>query len=108
MTIYVDALIEWGAPGQYKGEHAAQAERVGARNGHRWCHMVADEADCEELHAFAGKLGLKREWFQGDHYDLTPVKRVLAVRMGAVEVDRKGIVGIWRKQRAAREERHGD
>ncbi len=29
----------------------------------QWCHMVSD-LDEAELHAFARKLALKREWFQ--------------------------------------------
>ena len=29
----------------------------------RWCHMVSDTSE-EELHAFAARIGLKREWAQ--------------------------------------------
>lgn len=56
-----------------------------------WCHMVSDTSE-EELHAFAARLGLKREWAQlrpkasAAHYDLTPRRRTLAVKLGAVEV----------------------
>lgn len=99
--IYVDELLEWGAAGQYRGKDAAQAERVGARNGHKWCHMFADEADCEELHAFASKIGMRRDWFQGDHYDLTLSRRNMAVALGAKQVARAEAVAIWRKQREA-------
>lgn len=53
--------------------------------------MFADDA--KELHSFALKLGMKRDWFQPDirlpHYDITEKKRVIAVRIGAIEVDRK-------------------
>jgi len=56
-----------------------------------WCHMFADEVD--ELHEFAKRLGLRRSWFQNDerlpHYDVTENKRREAVRLGAVEVDRR-------------------
>src|SRR5574337_223693 len=45
------------------------------------CHLTADTL--EELHAFAAKLGLKREWFQ-DH--LTPRKRLAAKMFGATFV----------------------
>jgi hypothetical protein len=47
-------------------------------------HLISDH-DIEELHAFARKIGLKKEWFQDKrnkdfyypHYDLTtPNKRV--------------------------------
>jgi len=55
------------------------------------CHLEADTL--EELHAFAARLGLRRAWFQehnmGDHYDLTPSKRELAVKLGAVEQNRQ-------------------
>jgi hypothetical protein len=52
-------------------------------------HMQADSLD--ELHAFAARLGLKREWFQSrpnrpetDHYDLTCSRRDTAILAGAI------------------------
>ena len=51
----------------------------------RWCHMATD-GDVEELHAFAARLGLRRAWFQRDHYDLPPHGRAAAVALGAEEV----------------------
>src|SRR3954464_12283249 len=50
-----------------------------------WCHMVSDES-FEELHAFAAALGIPRERFQRDHYDLPPALRARAVAHGAQEV----------------------
>src|SRR5215218_7196250 len=50
-----------------------------------WCHMTTD-GDFEELHAFAAHLGLRRAWFQRDHYDLPPHGRAAAVALGAEEV----------------------
>lgn len=93
--VYVDALLTW--PGAYRGRGAAMAARVGARNGNRWCHLFADTA--EELHAFAEKLGMKREWGQGDHYDLTPRRRAAALAAGAQEIDRKQAVALRRRTR---------
>lgn len=66
MTVYVDQPIHpW--------------------RGKLWCHLVAD--DLNELHAFAAKLGLKREWFQNHkiqpHYDITAAKREKAIKLGA-------------------------
>lgn len=51
-------------------------------------HMLADSLD--ELHAFAAKLGLKREWFQdksAPHYDVCQQKRAEAFKLGAVSID---------------------
>ena len=58
----------------------------------KYAHMVADTL--EELHAFADKIGLRREWVQIKgkilpHYDLTPNKRQQALAAGAVEIDRE-------------------
>jgi predicted kinase len=50
-----------------------------------WCHMATD-GSFEELHAFAARLGLRRAWFQRDHYDLPPHGRAAAVALGADEV----------------------
>jgi hypothetical protein len=68
------------------------------------CHMVADTLD--ELHEMAQRLGLRREWFQTSrsgmpHYDICQTKRVQAVRFGAVEINRRQLVELVRKQRAA-------
>lgn len=61
------------------------------------CHMVADTA--VELHNMADRIGVKRKWFQGNHYDICLAKRCLAVKYGAVEVTRKELVqkGLHRK-----------
>lgn len=64
--------------------------------GQLWCHMAADNLD--ELHAFAERLGCRRAWFQCPpkvwypHYDLAPSRRILAVELGATEVDTRIIV----------------
>ena len=50
-----------------------------------WCHLATD-GSFDELHAFAARLGLRRAWFQGDHYDLPPHGRAAAVALGAEEV----------------------
>lgn len=84
MAVYVDALRYWG------WVHGAS------------CHMIADTN--EELHAMAHKIGLKREWFQTSsvpHYDLTRVKRKLAVSNGAKEIGNRELafhIIRWRKK----------
>lgn len=100
MTIYVDtAMIR---------------ARVG-RHDSRWCHLMSDQLDPAELHAFAARIGLRRAWFQpgrslfdrskhdpvGDHYDVTEGKRRQAVAAGAVEIDRQGFAALMRKRRDA-------
>lgn len=57
----------------------------------QWCHLVSDKSH-SELHEFAGRLGLKRAWFQGDHYDLVASKRELAIKLGAAAVSAKQLV----------------
>lgn len=75
--VYVDALREYPA---------ALIKRAARHHGRRWCHLTADTTD--ELHTFALRLGLKLASFQDDHrhphYDLTPAKRALALKLGAV------------------------
>ncbi len=69
MSVYVDEpIFEW--------------------RGRSWAHLMADSTP--ELHAFAARLGLKREWFQPgrraerDHYDVTESKRKQALALGAI------------------------
>lgn len=63
----------------------------------RWCHMVSDTSE-EELHTFAERIGLKRAWAQlrprasAAHYDLTPRRRALALKLGAIEVTSRELV----------------
>lgn len=69
----------------------------------RMSHMIADTV--EELHAMAATIGLRREWFQprsSPHYDISEMKRRLAIRCGAVPVDRRQLVTIIRRLRAER------
>jgi hypothetical protein len=98
--VYVDELAPWGKTIGYHGPDAKQAARVGRRHGHQWCHLFADDADCKELHDTARRLGLRREWFQGDHYDLVPTKRTRAIALGAIEVSRRESVEIFRGHRS--------
>jgi hypothetical protein len=67
------------------------------------CHMLADSP--EELHEMADRIGMARKWYQRDastpHYDLPKEKRAEAIAAGAIEVDRRGIVAVIRRIRAA-------
>ena len=53
--------------------------------GELWAHLVSD-VSYEELHAFAAALGVPRQAFQGDHYDIPAALRPLAVEFGAEQV----------------------
>lgn len=70
--------------------------------GRTWCHLVADSLD--ELHSFAAQLGLQRKWFQSKsfypHYDVTLSVRARAVQLGAIDADRKRIIGCCKQMRA--------
>jgi len=72
MTVMVDELHRWPT--------TISCFRAGSS------HLTTD-ADLHELHAFAERLGLRREWFQphviAPHYDLTTPKRDLALKLGA-------------------------
>jgi len=66
------------------------------------CHMVADTLG--ELHAMAEAIGMRRAWFQPasfPHYDVSLSRRRRAVQLGAVEVDRRQLVAVMRRCRAA-------
>ncbi|MPZ88563.1 MAG: DUF4031 domain-containing protein [Nitriliruptorales bacterium] len=66
MTILVDAAIwRW--------------------RGRRWAHLVSDTS-YGELHDFGRRLGLRPEWFQGDHYDIPEAVREQAIVLGALDV----------------------
>ena len=63
----------------------------------KMCHMLADTE--EELHEMAERIGMRRSWFQGDHYDVSKSKRALAVAAGAREVTSREIVDVRRRWR---------
>ena len=64
-------------------------------------HLISDHGP-EELHQFAEKIGLKREWYQEHprhpHYDiLSGQVRRKALRAGAKLIDNRQLVRISRK-----------
>lgn len=82
--IYVDKPLSY-----LKSQKSPQAQRYGDHV--KWSHLFAD--NIEELHEFASKLGLRREWFQDKesfpHYDIVGSKRRLAIELGAQEINLK-------------------
>ncbi len=71
----------------------------------KMCHMVADTT--AELLEMVDKIGVDRKWIQSvgtveEHFDIALTKRAMAVRRGAVEIDRHGLVDVIQKKRAIR------
>lgn len=56
-------------------------------------HMMSD-SDADELHKLAARIGMKREWFQKDHYDVPIFRRAMAIQHGAVECTSRDLVRI--------------
>jgi hypothetical protein len=65
------------------------------------CHMFSPDLD--ELHAMAGRIGMKQRWFQDPttmphvswpHYDIVESRRALAVGFGAIECDKYQTVAM--------------
>ena len=70
----------------------------------RWSHLVAD--DDEELHDFAARLGMRREWFQHkvrrphqSHYDVPERARQDALDLGAIPVTWRQLGRMLKKRR---------
>src|SRR5829696_5409958 len=59
-----------------------------------WCHMATD-GSFDELHEFAARLGLRRAWFQRDHYDLPAHGRAAAVALGPRRWRRASCCSGW-------------
>ena len=90
MTVYLD---DWRQPA-----------RLGPVDD-RWSHLVADTDD--ELHAFAARLGMRREWFQHKegrphqaHYDVPERTRREALELGAVAVTWRQVGRMMRERRS--------
>jgi hypothetical protein len=60
-----------------------------------WAHLVSDES-YDELHRFAARLGIPRERFQGDHYDVPTDLRERAIALGAEPVGARELVNRLR------------
>jgi hypothetical protein len=74
-------------------------------HGRLWSHLASDTS-YDELHAFAGRLGLPTRAFDGDHYDLVEDRYADAVAAGARPVTSRAIVvalraaGLRRRKRS--------
>jgi hypothetical protein len=71
----------------------------------RWSHLLADEE--EELHRFAGRLGIRRSAFQNrrhparHHYDVTDALRARAIALGARSISWREAGSLIAARRAA-------
>lgn len=85
--VFVDSLRDWGW-------------RLGPS-----CHLHTLPGYEAELHDMAAQLGILRVWYQVNssmpHYDLTFSHRLLAIKAGAIEVDRRQTVLHIRAWRTA-------
>lgn len=104
MPVYVDDLVR-------NVSTEPRARRVGARHGHLWCHLWADSR--VELLAFARRIGMRAAWIQTSrrglwHFDLVPPRREVAIRAGAIALDRAAAVECMRRVLAARPMPHGE
>jgi hypothetical protein len=82
MPVYIDDMYRY---------------RIGQFRGMQMSHLIADTD--AELHAMAARIGMKRAWFQGDHYDVPLSKRDLAVAAGAIAISYRQ-AGAMRRRRA--------
>lgn len=65
------------------------------RWGRYWSHLASDTS-YEELHVFAGRLGLPERAFDRDHYDIPGDRYADLVAAGAVPVSSRELVGLLR------------
>lgn len=64
----------------------------------KYSHMLSDTS-LDELHSFASNIGVKRHWFDKDHYDLREFEYEKAIEAGALRVPTTELVKVRRKIR---------
>lgn len=62
-------------------------------HGRLWSHLISD-VSYDELHDFAGVIGIPRQAFERDHYDVVAERHAVAVAAGAREVDTREVVRL--------------
>ena len=60
-------------------------------HGRRWAHLISD-VSFEELHEFAGSVGIPRRGFDGDHYDVPLERWSSVVAEGVTPTDSRDVV----------------
>ncbi|MEV4563287.1 DUF4031 domain-containing protein [Nonomuraea sp. NPDC049419] len=72
--------------------------------GLMWSHLVSDDS-LDELHDFAGRLGVPPRAFDRDHYDVPETVHAQAVELGAEAVSSRELLqrliaaGLRRRKR---------
>ena len=65
------------------------------------CHMLSESI--AELHQMADVIGVKRKWFQSKastpHYDICLAKKKLALKSGAIEINRREVSVLCKRIR---------
>lgn len=79
-TIYVDNYQKPATVGKFNRQ---------------WSHLWS--ADQAALHQFAKTVGLKRNWFHVEHYDVTEAMRQKCIAAGAVKISTRELV-IMRRE----------
>jgi hypothetical protein len=74
-------------------------------HGRMWSHLASD-ASFDELHEFAGRAGIPRRGFDGDHYDVPAELYDDLVAAGAVPVRSRDLVEALVRAGLRRRKRH--
>ena len=82
MTVFIDDMYRYA---------------IGRFHDTQMSHMIADTE--EELHAMAARIGMRRDRYQGDHYDVPLSRRDTAIAMGAVAITYRQC-GMMRRRHA--------
>lgn len=85
--VYVDDMTA-----EYRPPHAPGRRYV-------MCHMIADTD--AELFEMAARIGVKKKWFQGDHFDICKSKREQALQCGALPITWRQASEIMHARRVA-------
>lgn len=76
-------------------------------HGRLWSHLVSDTS-LEELHDFAGGLGIPRRGFEGDHYDIPESLHPAALAAGARPVSARELLATLQRTGMRLRKRRGD
>ena len=75
--------------------------------GRRWSHLVSDTS-LEELHRFAGAVGIPARGFEGDHYDVPEERYAAVVAAGALPTSSRDLLRALQHSGLRMQKRRGD